>query len=295
MDSADGCDETVWSRYHDEEIGVVDFRLVVGGFCLPPYVALAQGNPTERRYQRSKTEVEKALQQIHSSLAGRLPVLDGFVDTDQPLSGYSSGYYQCSVQVTPASAGGTLVRVTTKITAWDAGTTSSQAGYRALPSNGRIESDLLDRLNEVLGVNSSVRNSTSTSAPAGEIESSPSVSPGVSRGQTETPSPPAAHDAAAPNSAGSKLRLPSSSPSFSLYPGIGTARALRQDGFAGYPGQAIGQGALHSAQLRLNLPAVEVGAIIREGDFEVSAHTICRVPYQAVRIRKLLVKLCKSW
>ena len=42
------------------------------------------------------------------------------------------------------------MRVTAKITAWYSDSTPALSGYRVLPSNGRIETDLLDHLGELL-------------------------------------------------------------------------------------------------------------------------------------------------
>jgi hypothetical protein len=143
----------------------------------------AQGQPYERIYQHPKSEVDRVLQQIHSSLGGRLPVLDGFVDTTQDLTSYSRGYYQCSVQLTSVSSAATSVRVTAKITAWYAGSGSAPGDYRVLPSNGRIEADLLDRMEQALGGSASVSNPEPQRLPAGEMES-PTPAP-----ETPTPNP----------------------------------------------------------------------------------------------------------
>ncbi len=156
-----------------------------------PIASFAQATSSQRIFQKSKSEVEKALQQLHSSLGGRLPVLDGFVDTAQSLDSYSQGYYQCSVQLTPAGSGGTLVRVTAKITAWYAGAGSAQAGYRVLPSNGRLEGDLLDRMQAALGLSTSTGNMPSPSAPPNAVEAPRPVSP-PPQGEIENPSLPAA-------------------------------------------------------------------------------------------------------
>ncbi len=87
----------------------------------------------ERVYAQPKSVVEKALKELQPSMGGRLPVLEGFaVPGSYPLSRYQRAYFQAAVQVAPAS-GGTRVRVSTKLTA-----------------NGRIESDLLDQLADVL-------------------------------------------------------------------------------------------------------------------------------------------------
>ncbi len=84
-------------------------------------------------------------------MAGRLPVLDGFAKAGQhSLDRYQRGYYQTSVQVSATAAGRSLVRVTTKVTAWYNDPASSRSGYELLTSNGRLEADLLDQLEEQL-------------------------------------------------------------------------------------------------------------------------------------------------
>ncbi|HEV7218964.1 MAG TPA: SH3 domain-containing protein [Terriglobales bacterium] len=89
---------------------------------------------------------------LSSSAAGRLPVLDGFtIPGERPLDRFQRGYYQCTVQITALPSGGTRVQVNAKITAWYADPVSSHSGYQTLPSNGRIESDLLDQISDALG------------------------------------------------------------------------------------------------------------------------------------------------
>jgi hypothetical protein len=127
--------------------------------------AAAQGNATERTFPQSKVTVEKALQELQSSLGGRLPVLDGFaVPKDHPLDRYQRGYYQCTLQVVSTASGGSLVRISTKVTAWYADSVASRSGYQLLTSNGRLEQDLLDQLAEVLGSKSGVTSVTPPSA-----------------------------------------------------------------------------------------------------------------------------------
>jgi len=112
---------------------------------------LAQTGPDERTYPQSKAAVEKALTALQSSLAGHLPVLDGFTKPgEHPLDRYQRGYYQTTVQISSTTSGGSLVRASTKVTAWYADPTSSRSGYQLLISNGRIEADLLDQLAEQL-------------------------------------------------------------------------------------------------------------------------------------------------
>ncbi len=112
----------------------------------------AQASAIERTFALPKAKIEKALKELQASLSGRLPALDGFaVEGQHPLSRYQRGYYQSSVQIVPAPGGGSTVRVTTKVTAWYADKTSGRSGYQLLTSNGRLESDLLDQISDVLG------------------------------------------------------------------------------------------------------------------------------------------------
>lgn len=121
---------------------------------------LAQSAPEERAFPQSKTAIENALKKLPT--AGRLPTLDGFaVPGDRDLSRYQRGYYQCEIKVTPKPAGGVVVRVSAKITAWYPDATAAKAGYETLPSNGRLEGDLLDQLQESLGMSA-----TASSPPA---------------------------------------------------------------------------------------------------------------------------------
>ncbi|MBZ5701638.1 MAG: hypothetical protein LAN84_07300 [Acidobacteriia bacterium] len=113
--------------------------------------AFAQDAPIERTFLHTKPEVEKALQPLRASASGRLPLLDGFIGAvDQPLERFERAYYQCTFQLTARVTGDTIVRVHAKISAWYAAPNPAEAGYRVLPSNGRLENDLLDRLAEAL-------------------------------------------------------------------------------------------------------------------------------------------------
>jgi hypothetical protein len=131
------------------------FLLLVGATVTVTAPGNAQSSPQatsfERTYRQSKSAVEKALRELQSSMSGRLPVLEGFaLEGDHPLTRYQRAYYQSEVQVSSTPSGGSVVRVTTKVTAWYADPTSSHSGYQLLISNGRLESDLLDQLAELL-------------------------------------------------------------------------------------------------------------------------------------------------
>ncbi len=118
--------------------------------------AVAQARPVERTFSNSVAQVQQAVDDLKSSSSGRLPILDGFVDVgDQPLKDYERGYYVCTLQVLPAASGGTTVRVTSKITAWFTDPESARSGYRELTSNGHVETDLLDRMEDALARNAS--------------------------------------------------------------------------------------------------------------------------------------------
>ena len=124
-------------------------------WCAPIFLfaaAGAQSVPLQRAFPRSKSDVEKTLRDLHAYSGGRLPILDGFVAGEQPLEHYQRPYNQYSVQVTSPDGAAAVVHVSARITAWYAGESAAQSGYRVLPSNGRLETDLLDRLSEALGV-----------------------------------------------------------------------------------------------------------------------------------------------
>jgi hypothetical protein len=111
----------------------------------------AQTKPVERTFSNPLSEVQQVVDDVKSSSSGRLPILEGFVDVgDQPLKGFERGYYVCTFQVLPAINGGAKVQVTSKITAWYTDPESARSGYRELNSNGHVETDLLDRIEDAL-------------------------------------------------------------------------------------------------------------------------------------------------
>jgi hypothetical protein len=133
----------------------------------------AQGNSYERTFPQSKAAVENALKNLQVSMAGRLPTLDGFAKPGQhSLDRYQRGYYQASVQVSPAAGGGSLVRVSMKVTAWYNDPVAAHSEYQLLTSNGRLEADLLDQLADQLASAPAPHGSTSTTASADSGSSS---------------------------------------------------------------------------------------------------------------------------
>ena len=128
--------------------------------------AFAQAAPQERTFSASTADVERALQDIHANAGGKLPILDGFVaPQQQALDQYQRGFYQYSITVSPISSTETKVRVSAKITAWHKAV-SGPSGYEVMTSNGRLESDLLDNLNDALQPRAAGSASTAVTTPS---------------------------------------------------------------------------------------------------------------------------------
>jgi len=171
---------------------------VLWAFVMP--LVRAQVPTAERTFPQPRSVVEAAIRQLQTSTGGRLPVLDGFaVVGEQPLDRFQKGYFQCTIQVASTPTGGSVVRISAKITAWYNAPAAAKSGYQVLPSNGRLESDLLDRLSETL----------EAKAPSSATASSVKGQPAASKSK----------DAGAANRSASALDLPPA-PSFkgSVFP-----------------------------------------------------------------------------
>jgi hypothetical protein len=129
------------------------FWATLAVLILPPMrTAVAQAVPYARTFYKSKEEVESGLKVLQAYTGQKLPIVDGFVaSAEQPLDRYERAFYQFAIELAPGASGGTVVSVTAKITAWYADHDPSKSGYQVLPSNGRLELDLLDRLSDKLG------------------------------------------------------------------------------------------------------------------------------------------------
>ena len=126
----------------------------------------AQNSTQEKTFSAPVSKVQAALKNLPGGTSGALPILDGFIVSGaHNLDRYERPYYQCTVRVTPAPSGGSQVRVTAKITAWKAD--PAHSGYEVLQSNGRLESDLLDRLQNRLATNSESSVTSTASPPTG--------------------------------------------------------------------------------------------------------------------------------
>jgi len=140
--------------------------------------ASAQAASRERTFPQPKAVIEKALKELQASMAGPLPVLDGFaVSGDRPFDRYQRAYYQSTATVSPIASGGTLVRISTKVTAWYSAPAGSRSGYQLLTSNGRLEGDLLDQLADRLAAVSGALPAASRPSSTPVDEASSSVNP----------------------------------------------------------------------------------------------------------------------
>jgi len=157
--------------------------------CLAPY-AIVQTAPYERTVPQSMVVVEKVLKELQSTASGRLPTLEGFAASgDRPLSRFQRGYYQCTAEVSSLPSGESRVRVSAKITAWYADPVASKSGYQVLPSNGRLESDFLDQLQEALAT-SPVAGNSPAKLPAVKSQNKPDIpAPTLSAPQPQAPLP----------------------------------------------------------------------------------------------------------
>ena len=140
----------------------------------------AQNQANERTFHTSKAEIEKQLKTVASYPGGKLPVLEGFADpAGHSLEEYKRGYYEYELRLRSTSPAETTVQVNAKITAWYSGGTAGNAGYRVLKSSGRLESDLLDALEDKLNPGSTANASPSPAAPK-PLPDSPSIAAGGS-------------------------------------------------------------------------------------------------------------------
>jgi len=143
-------------------------RIVLFFFCLAIFARgiHAQAIPYARSFTLPRPQIEQALKDLQAYSGQKLPVLDGFVArADNPLDRYERSFYQFSIELVPGDAGSTIVRLSAKITAWYADRDVAKSGYQVLASNGRLELDFLDRLEEKLIGKPIPANSPASTAP----------------------------------------------------------------------------------------------------------------------------------
>jgi len=163
-------------------------RLAFCVFLIVPAALQAQ-NSFQRVFPQSKAAIEKTLKTMQATISGRLPVLDGFANPgEHPLDRYARGYFQATIDVTPA-ANGSLVRVSAKVTAWYQDPAGSHSGYQLLQSNGRLEGDILDQLQEQLAKISPAP-SPDTTATAVQAPPQKPPAPIQQASRAQQPSPP---------------------------------------------------------------------------------------------------------
>ncbi|HST11975.1 MAG TPA: hypothetical protein VLL05_16475 [Terriglobales bacterium] len=123
--------------------------LILIALCSYSWTQTDDSAAVERSYPFSVEAVQKALQRIGGFGGGKLPVLDGFVTTTDPER-YDHPYFQYRVHLKSIDANNTLVSVEAKISALFVNQDPAHPEYQSLPSNGRLESDLHDRLQQAL-------------------------------------------------------------------------------------------------------------------------------------------------
>ena len=151
----------------------------------------------ERTFAYPSEVVKSALDRVGAG-GGKLPMIDGFVLAAVPdMDRYERPYYQYRVQFLPGDNNSSIVKVEARISAWYSDPDPARSQYRSLPSNGRLENDFLDRLQQLLAPGSSKANGIpkpipATIVPAGNSRPDSRTTPDIK------PAPPSAKPPAAP-------------------------------------------------------------------------------------------------
>lgn len=155
--------------------------------ALTAAVCVAQTTqPLAQTFHAPKADIEQALKDLNAYDSGKLPFVEGFVgNISTPLSSFQRAYYQYAITVTQKSETEVDVAVNAKISAWYEDKDPAKSGYRDLPSSGRLEADLLERLRQRLR-----RNAETAEA---------NREPLVSRRLLGIPDPPSSEVASAPD------------------------------------------------------------------------------------------------
>lgn len=137
----------------------------------------------ERTFTSPAADVERVVRNLRPSSSGRLPTVDGFVEaSDLPIDHFERGYYECTFQVVATPSGGATVQASAKITAWYNDPTPGRSGYHVLISNGHIENDFLDQIQEALGPASVPKPVGSATAAGPAAKSNAAAAPPASSG-----------------------------------------------------------------------------------------------------------------
>jgi hypothetical protein len=166
-------------------------------FAVPAFAQVATSPLTERTYPCALARVKSTLEAMNAFAGERLPFVDGFAVPETAQAGrYVRPYFQYRIELKNVDAGHTVVRVEARISAWYSDS-QGHSGYRSLPSNGRLEADLLDRLQDALA-----QRIAKLTAPGG-------VTPRPAAGGDGSSGPQA--DAAASAQAHSSVSMPATS------------------------------------------------------------------------------------
>jgi hypothetical protein len=167
-----------------------------------------EADSTDRVYKHRKAEVEEALQALKAYATNRLPVLDGFVNANaSTIAKLENPHYQLRIEVESQGPNQTLVSVIAKITAWNAEEDPTRSQYVVVPSNGRLEQDMLDRLSVLLEKGTTDRTGDRS---GGVSPDRPATSAADSAGAPASPTPSVAPGGGAP--VASHSPLPGTSP-----------------------------------------------------------------------------------
>jgi hypothetical protein len=180
---------------------VVLFAMLVGSSAFAQ-----QAMPVERVYKSPRVEVERALRDLQVYTTAPLPALDGFVNSDSSTFDlYENPQYEFRVKLVEQAPEQMLVSVSARITAWNPNAVPPQSRYVLLPSNGRLERELLDHLAAYLEKGSLRQPSGSRSAPTASVTGSTGSSPALS---TTSVRPGGAADSALVKSADADAPFP---------------------------------------------------------------------------------------
>ncbi len=113
--------------------------------------AQENAQPQQREYPVASLAIETALKQLGAYQGARLPTLEGFIKSDSTAEQqYQRPYYEFKIELIALAPQKTQVRVKANVSAWYADPQGTNSGYKTLESNGRLETDLLDRLSDYL-------------------------------------------------------------------------------------------------------------------------------------------------
>jgi hypothetical protein len=112
----------------------------------------AQPSPAqEREFPFSVAAVKVALEQLGAYRGARLPSLSGFIEAERAgVPNYERPYYEFKLDLKSLGPSQTRVSVEANVSAWYTDPQGNNSGYQKFPSNGRLETDLLDRVGDYL-------------------------------------------------------------------------------------------------------------------------------------------------